>query len=48
MFDLYLCRCNITHELHEAKYPFVSRIELIRSKLSIFSAHVSGVTNTVL
>ena len=28
------------HELHESKFPFVSRIEFIRSKLSIFSAHV--------
>ena len=32
------------HELHESKFPFVSRIEFIRSKLSNFSAHVSGVT----
>ena len=32
--------CN----LHESKLLFVSRIELIRSKLSNFSAHVSGVT----
>ena len=31
------------HELHESKCPFVSRIEFIRSKLSNFSAHVSGV-----
>ena len=31
------------HELHETKFPFVSRIEFIRSKLSDFSAHVSGV-----
>ena len=31
------------HELHESKFPFVSRIEFIRSKLSIFSAHVYGV-----
>ena len=31
------------HELHESKLTFVSRIEFIRSKLSIFSAHVSGV-----
>ena len=30
------------HELHESKCPFVSRIEFIRSKLSNFSAHVSG------
>ena len=32
------------HELHESKFPFVSRIEFIRSKLSNFSAHVSGVS----
>ena len=32
------------YELHEYKFPFVSRIEFIRSKLSNFSAHVSGVT----
>ena len=32
------------HELHDSKLPFVSRIESIRSKLSIFSAHVSGIT----
>ena len=31
------------HESHESKLPFVSRIKFIRSKLSIFSAHVSGV-----
>ena len=31
------------HELHASKFPFVSRIEFIRSKLSNFSAHVSGV-----
>ena len=35
------------HELHESKFPFVSRIEFIRSKLSNFSAHVSGVTVSV-
>ena len=35
------------HELHESKFPFVSRIEFIRSKLSNFSAHVSGVTAAV-
>ena len=29
-------------ELHESKFPFVSRIEFIRSKLSNCSAHVSG------
>ena len=33
------------HELHESKFPFVSRIEFIRSKLSNFSAHVYGVNN---
>ena len=31
------------HELHESKFPFVSRIEFIRSKLSNFSVHVYGV-----
>ena len=31
------------HVLHESEFPFVSRIEFIRSKLSNFSAHVSGV-----
>ena len=31
------------HELHESKFPLVSRIEFIRSKLSNFSAHVYGV-----
>ena len=31
------------HEWLEQKFPFVKRIEFIRSKLSIFSAHVSGV-----
>ena len=30
------------HDLHESKLSFVSRIEFIRSKLSNFSAHVSG------
>ena len=29
--------------MHESKFPFISRIEFIRSKLSNFSAHVSGV-----
>ena len=33
------------HELHESKFPFISRIEFIRSKLSNFSAHVYGVTD---
>ena len=32
-------------ELHESKLLFVYRIEFIRSKLSKFSAHASGVTN---
>ena len=32
-----------TIKLHESKFPFVSHIESIRSKLSSFSAHVSGV-----
>ena len=35
------------HELHESKFPFVSRIEFIRSKLSNFSAHVYGVSDAV-
>ena len=35
------------HELHESKFPFVSRIEFIRSKLSNFSAHVYGVNGVV-
>ena len=35
---------NRLHELHESKFPFVSGIEFIRSKLSNFSAHVYGVT----
>ena len=40
--------CNtVLHELHESKYLFVSRIEFIRSKLSNFSAHVSGVADGV-
>ena len=29
-----------SHEWHESKFSFVSRIEFIRSKLSNFSAHV--------
>ena len=33
----------VYHELHESKFPYVSRIEFIRSKLSNFSAHVYGV-----
>ena len=39
------CKWLITsrlHELHESNFPFVSRIEFIRSKLLNFSAHVSG------
>ena len=35
------------HESHKSKFPFVSRIEFIRSKLSNFSPHVSGVTVAV-
>ena len=35
------------HELHESKFPFVSRIEFIRSKLSNFSAHVYGVSDAM-
>ena len=30
------------HELLESKFPFATRIEFIRSKLSNFSAHVNG------
>ena len=30
------------HELHESKFPLFTRIEFIRSKLSNFSAPVSG------
>ena len=33
-------------ELHESTFPFVLRIEFIRSKLSIFSAHVSWFMET--
>ena len=36
-------RTSRLHELHESKFPFASRIEFIRSKLSNFSAHVYGV-----
>ena len=32
------------HELHASKFPFVSRIEFFRSKLSNFSAHAYGVS----
>ena len=31
------------HELHESKFPFLTRNKFIPSKLSNFSAHVSGV-----
>ena len=33
------------HELHDSKFPFVSRIEFIRSKISNFSVHVSAVAD---
>ena len=36
------------HVLHESKFPFVLRIEFIRSRLSNFSAHVSGVSGNGL
>ena len=36
------------HELHESKFAFVTRIKFIRSKLSNFYAHVSGVTDGAL
>ena len=36
------------HELHESKFPLVSRIEFIRSKLSNFSVHVYGVNDEAL
>ena len=36
------------HEYHELKFPFVSRIEFIRSKPSNCSAHVSGVREAPL
>ena len=35
------------HELHESEFPFVSRIEFIRSKVSNFSAHVYGITTGI-
>ena len=35
------------HELHESKFPFVSRIKFILSKLSNFSADVYGVTDAL-
>ena len=34
---------SLLHEMHGSKFPFVTRIEFIRSKLSNFSAHVYGV-----
>ena len=34
------------HELHESKFPLVSRIEFVGSKLSNSSAHVSGVADS--
>ena len=34
------------HELRESKLPFVSLIELTRSKLSLVFAHVNGDTAT--
>ena len=33
--------------MHESKFPFVSRIEFIRSKVSNCSAHVYGATDRV-
>ena len=44
-FHHYSCKRLVPsrlHELHESKFPFVTRIEFIRSKLSNCSAHVSG------
>ena len=41
-----LTRVTHVNELHESKFPFVSRIKFIRSKLSNFSAHVSGVNDS--
>ena len=38
---------NRLHELHESKFPFVSRIEFIRSNLLNFSAHVYGVMELI-
>ena len=35
------------HELQRSKFPLVTRIEFIRSKLSIFPAHVSVVTTPI-
>ena len=46
-FDSYnsckLLETSHLQELHESKFPFVSRIEFIRSKLSNCSARLSGV-----
>ena len=49
-FDLYINSCkrlgtSVLHELHllDSIFPFASCIEFIRSKLSNFSDHVSGV-----
>ena len=36
------------HELHDSKFPLISRMEFIRSKLSNFSAHVSRVRESHL
>ena len=44
-FHHYSCKRLVPsrlHELHESKFPSVTRIEFIRSKLSNCSAHVSG------
>ena len=30
------------HELHQSKFPFIYRVEFVRSKLPNLSAHVSG------
>ena len=47
IMQFFLKRLGISrlHELHVSKFPFVSRIEFIRSKLSNCSAHVSGVSD---
>ena len=42
----FLTHATHVNGLHESKFPFVSRIEFIRSKLSNFSAHVYGVSNS--
>ena len=39
------CKWLVPSSLNELKFPFVKRIEFIRSKLPNFSAHVSGVTD---